>query len=174
MSVADGRCGCCTLLLHGHPRARLIIVRSGHDHLRTRIHVRSQAGALPVRSLAVARHGASRVTTLHLHAAQEAAERAAAWGTSGCHVTPATASSCRPRSTSRRMTSTITNPVPGKQMRPPDTPLLALKRQAGEQLLRDLNERANLRLLHCVDPGKPGYPWQRRILGLGLESHERP
>ena len=53
-------------------------------------------------------------------------------------------------------------------------PLLTLKRQAGEQLLRELNERANLRLPHCVDPGKPRYPWQRRRLELGLESHERP
>ena len=47
--------------------------------------------------------------------ARETAERAAAKGTSGCHVTPVTTSSGRRRSTSRRMTSTITNPVRGNQ-----------------------------------------------------------
>ena len=47
---------------------------------------------------------------------------------------------------------------------------MTLKRHAGEQLLRDLNERANLRLPHCVDPGKPRYPRQRRTLELGLEN----
>jgi hypothetical protein len=73
-------------------------------------------------------------------AAREAAERGRGMGTSGCHVTPVTTSSGRRRSTSRRMTSTITSPVAGKQMRPPDMPLLTLKRQADEQLLCELTE----------------------------------
>ena len=72
------------------------------------------------------------------------------------------------------MTSTITNPVPGKQVRPPGMPCLMLKRQAAEQLLRERTERVNLRLLECVDPGKSRYPWQCARLGLRLESHEWP
>ena len=90
-------------------------------------------------------------------AAREAAERGRGMGHLWVPVTPATASFGRRRSTSRRMTSTTTNPAPGEQTRPPGTLLLTLECQAGEQLLRELNERANLRLLGYVDLGKPGY-----------------
>ena len=69
-------------------------------------------------------------------AAREADETGRGMGTSGCHVTPVTTNSGRRRSTSRLTTSIITNPLPDKQARPPDMPLLTPKRQAGEQLLR--------------------------------------
>ena len=51
---------------------------------------------------------------------------AAAWDTSGCHVTPVTTNSGKRRSTSRRTTSTIANPVPGNQVQLPGMPLFII------------------------------------------------
>ena len=48
---------------------------------------------------------------------------AEAWGTSGCHVTPVTSNFGRRCSTSRRMTSTITNRVSGERVQLPGMPL---------------------------------------------------
>ncbi len=69
MPVIWGRCRAVrllTLLLHGCSCARLKIAKPGHDHLRVRIHVRPQTEALPARSLAVARYGASQLAAVPL------------------------------------------------------------------------------------------------------------